>query len=85
MSGRARAIGAVERDGAVTIIAGPCSVESREQLFDAADMAKLGGATMLRGGAFNYRPRNLRSANRAANRPGNRNYVIGLRPARTYN
>ena len=40
---------------------------------------------VMRGGAFNYRPTNLRSANRAGNRPGNRNYVIGFRPARTYN
>jgi eukaryotic-like serine/threonine-protein kinase len=40
---------------------------------------------VMRGGAFNYRPSNLRSANRAGNRPGNRNYVIGFRPARTYN
>jgi len=36
MSGTAPAIGVVERDGAVTIIAGPCSVESREQVREVA-------------------------------------------------
>ncbi len=41
--------------GHVGLIAGPCSVETREQLFEAADAAKKGGATMLRGGA--YKPR----------------------------
>ncbi|HYE66408.1 MAG TPA: 3-deoxy-7-phosphoheptulonate synthase [Pyrinomonadaceae bacterium] len=39
----------------VTIIAGPCSVESREQLFETALAVKAAGATMLRGGA--YKPR----------------------------
>ncbi|MCZ7662035.1 MAG: 3-deoxy-7-phosphoheptulonate synthase [Thermoleophilia bacterium] len=37
------------------LIAGPCSVESREQLMTAARMVKAAGATMLRGGA--YKPR----------------------------
>jgi 3-deoxy-7-phosphoheptulonate synthase len=41
--------------GHVALIAGPCSVESREQLLEAARAAKEGGATMLRGGA--YKPR----------------------------
>jgi 3-deoxy-7-phosphoheptulonate synthase len=39
----------------VVIIAGPCSVESREQLFDTAWAVKRAGASMLRGGA--YKPR----------------------------
>lgn len=39
----------------VVIIAGPCSVESREQLLDTAHAVKHAGATMLRGGA--YKPR----------------------------
>jgi 3-deoxy-7-phosphoheptulonate synthase len=39
----------------VVIIAGPCSVESREQLLDTAHSVKRAGATMLRGGA--YKPR----------------------------
>jgi 3-deoxy-7-phosphoheptulonate synthase len=39
----------------VVIIAGPCSVESREQLLDTARAVKRAGATMLRGGA--YKPR----------------------------
>jgi 3-deoxy-7-phosphoheptulonate synthase len=39
----------------VALITGPCSVESREQLLEAATAAKQAGATMLRGGA--YKPR----------------------------
>ena len=39
----------------VALIAGPCSVETRDQLLDAARAAKEGGATMLRGGAFKPR------------------------------
>ena len=38
-----------------TLIAGPCTVESRDQLLKAADQVLEGGATMLRGGA--YKPR----------------------------
>jgi len=41
--------------GHVALIAGPCSVESREQLLEAADIATQAGATMLRGGAFKPR------------------------------
>ncbi|HLA83024.1 MAG TPA: 3-deoxy-7-phosphoheptulonate synthase [Thermoleophilia bacterium] len=41
--------------GHVGLIAGPCSVETREQLLEAAVAAKRAGATMLRGGA--YKPR----------------------------
>jgi 3-deoxy-7-phosphoheptulonate synthase len=37
------------------LIAGPCTVESREQVIDAADAMLAGGATMFRGGA--YKPR----------------------------
>ena len=39
----------------VTIIAGPCSVESREQILTTADAIKAAGATVLRGGAFKPR------------------------------
>ena len=39
----------------VVIIAGPCSVESREQLLQTAHAVKQAGASMLRGGA--YKPR----------------------------
>lgn len=39
----------------VHIIAGPCAVESREQLLETAFAVKEAGATMLRGGA--YKPR----------------------------
>jgi 3-deoxy-7-phosphoheptulonate synthase len=41
--------------GHVALIAGPCSVESRAQLMEAAEAAKEAGATMLRGGAFKPR------------------------------
>jgi len=40
---------------AFVLIAGPCAVESREQTFAAAEMARAAGATVLRGGA--YKPR----------------------------
>ncbi len=39
----------------IMVIAGPCSVESREQLLDIARAVKDAGATMLRGGAFKPR------------------------------
>ncbi|MBM3470142.1 MAG: 3-deoxy-7-phosphoheptulonate synthase [Armatimonadetes bacterium] len=39
----------------VAVIAGPCSVESREQILAAADGVKAAGATHLRGGAFKPR------------------------------
>jgi 3-deoxy-7-phosphoheptulonate synthase len=39
----------------VVVIAGPCSVESREQLLQTAHAVKRAGACMLRGGA--YKPR----------------------------
>ena len=38
-----------------TLIAGPCSVESEEQVMDIARSVKAAGATMLRGGAFKPR------------------------------
>ena len=37
------------------VMAGPCSVESREQLIGVARAVKAAGATMLRGGAFKPR------------------------------
>jgi 3-deoxy-7-phosphoheptulonate synthase len=40
---------------AVPIIAGPCSVESEEQMLQVAHAAKASGACMLRGGAFKPR------------------------------
>lgn len=38
-----------------TMIAGPCSVESEEQIIAVAEAVKKSGATMLRGGAFKPR------------------------------
>lgn len=42
-------------NGEVVVIAGPCSVESQEQLLETAHAVKAAGANMLRGGA--YKPR----------------------------
>ncbi|UCD44467.1 MAG: 3-deoxy-7-phosphoheptulonate synthase [Candidatus Bathyarchaeota archaeon] len=51
-------IGDVEIGGRkIAVIAGPCSVESREQLMEAAREVKAARASMLRGGAF--KPRTL--------------------------
>src|SRR5258706_8946015 len=40
---------------ALTVVAGPCSVESREQLLATARAVRAAGATVLRGGAFKPR------------------------------
>ena len=42
-------------DGSLHIMAGPCSVESEEQIVKIAKDVKASGATMLRGGAFKPR------------------------------
>lgn len=42
-------------DGSVTLIAGPCSVESEEQVTEVAEAVKKSGAVILRGGAFKPR------------------------------
>ena len=41
--------------GNFAIIAGPCSVESREQICSVAESVKASGATFMRGGAFKPR------------------------------
>ncbi len=46
---------AVIGDKKLPVIAGPCSVESEEQILEIAQAVKDAGATMLRGGA--YKPR----------------------------
>jgi len=49
-------VGGVEIGGKrLVIMAGPCSVESKEQVLEVARAVKASGATMLRGGA--YKPR----------------------------
>ncbi len=50
-----RVLDAAIGDGSLTVMAGPCSVESRDQLFETADVVKEAGATVLRGGAFKPR------------------------------
>jgi len=42
-------------DGSLSVIAGPCSVESTEQICEVARRVKQSGATFLRGGAFKPR------------------------------
>ncbi len=42
-------------DGSLCIMAGPCSVESEEQINYVAERVKAAGATFLRGGAFKPR------------------------------
>ncbi|MDB4896038.1 MAG: putative phospho-2-dehydro-3-deoxyheptonate aldolase [Firmicutes bacterium] len=58
-AGRTRAIavapGVTVGGGAPVVIAGPCSVESREQILAAAEAVRAAGAHMLRGGAFKPR------------------------------
>jgi 3-deoxy-7-phosphoheptulonate synthase len=39
----------------ITVMAGPCAVESREQILNVARMVKMAGGSILRGGA--YKPR----------------------------
>src|SRR3970282_1012533 len=50
-----RVLDAVVGDGGLTVMAGPCSVESRDQLMETADAVVAAGATILRGGAFKPR------------------------------
>src|SRR4029453_11150180 len=50
-----RVLDAVVGDGSLTVMAGPCSVESRDQLMETADAVAAAGATILRGGAFKPR------------------------------
>ena len=42
-------------DGRLTVIAGPCSVESETQIIEIAKRVKAAGASILRGGAFKAR------------------------------
>jgi 3-deoxy-7-phosphoheptulonate synthase len=50
-----RVLDAAIGDGSLAVMAGPCSVESREQLLMTADSVAAAGATVLRGGAFKPR------------------------------
>lgn len=42
-------------DGSMVMMAGPCSIEGLDQIMECARIAKEGGATVLRGGAFKPR------------------------------
>jgi 3-deoxy-7-phosphoheptulonate synthase len=50
-----KAGGASIGEGFFTVMAGPCSVESREQILEIAHSVKKSGAKVLRGGAFKPR------------------------------
>ena len=50
-----RVLDAVIGDGSLTVMAGPCSIESREQLLETVDFVAAHGATVIRGGAFKPR------------------------------
>jgi 3-deoxy-7-phosphoheptulonate synthase len=50
-----RVLDAAIGDGSLTVMAGPCSVESRDQLMETARAVRTAGATVLRGGAFKPR------------------------------
>jgi len=54
-NGRVDVAGVVFGDTRLVLIAGPCTVESRSQMLEAACAVKEAGATMLRGGAFKPR------------------------------
>lgn len=47
--------GVILGGNAIQVMAGPCSVESRDQILEIAEIARKGGAKILRGGA--YKPR----------------------------
>ncbi len=50
-----RVLDATIGDGGLTVMAGPCSIESREQLMETVAGVVAGGATVIRGGAFKPR------------------------------
>ncbi len=50
-----RVLDAVIGDGSLTVMAGPCSIESRDQLMETVDFVAARGATVIRGGAFKPR------------------------------
>jgi 3-deoxy-7-phosphoheptulonate synthase len=50
-----RVLDAAVGDGSLTVMAGPCSVENRDQLFETVDFVAAHGATIIRGGAFKPR------------------------------
>ncbi|MDR0689650.1 MAG: 3-deoxy-7-phosphoheptulonate synthase [Spirochaetaceae bacterium] len=56
VGGTARPAGLVKIGGSrISVIAGPCAVESRDQIMETAAMVRESGAVILRGGAFKPR------------------------------
>jgi 3-deoxy-7-phosphoheptulonate synthase len=50
-----RVLDTVIGDGSLSVMAGPCSIESRDQLLETADYVAAHGASVIRGGAFKPR------------------------------
>jgi 3-deoxy-7-phosphoheptulonate synthase len=50
-----RVLDAAIGDGSLTVMAGPCAIESREQLLETVEFVAAHGATVIRGGAFKPR------------------------------
>jgi 3-deoxy-7-phosphoheptulonate synthase len=50
-----RVLDTVIGDGSLAVMAGPCSVESRDQLMETVDFVAAHGANVIRGGAFKPR------------------------------
>ena len=73
----ARAIGAVKRGDGMTIIAGPCSVESLEQMREVAACLSELGVKVMRGGA--YKPRTLPVLVSGAREGGPQDHARGRR------
>ncbi len=63
----------------IVVIAGPCAVESRQQMIETAFRLKELGAQMLRGGAFNDFSQLLRCASRSRYSPVDGSWGIGFR------
>jgi 3-deoxy-7-phosphoheptulonate synthase len=63
----------------IAVMAGPCTVETREQLLEVAQGVKAACAALLRGGA--YKPRTLRTRSRDSRSRGSRCSPRRMRPA----
>ena len=67
----------------VVVMAGPCSVESYDQIERSADIVADAGATVIRGGAFTDSAEYIHVSFRHGERPTRRNLWTGFRLARS--
>lgn len=67
--------------GHFAMIAGPCSVESEDQIIAAAQAVKAGGANILRGGAFKPTP-SIRKRQKSVNLKTMKNVTIKIKGRR---